>query len=133
MTWLDTNVFIRYLTADDPIKAARCERLFDKIAKGHEQVATHVVVIAEVIWVLTGRYGLPKIRVVDVLTPLISLDELHMDDKEDVLSALELFRSYPLDFVDALNVITMQTRGLRQIYSYDTDFEQIAGLRRVEP
>ena len=133
MTFLDTNVFIRYLTADDPAKAARCERLFDKVAKGREQVATHVVVIAEVIWVLTSRYGLPKTRVVDALTPLISLDGLQLDDKDHVLSALEIFRAKPIDFVDAVNIVVMQAIRVPDIYSYDTDFDRIPGLHRVEP
>lgn len=133
MTFLDTNIFIRYLTADDPVKAARCERLFDKVAKGHEQVVTHSVVIAEVIWVLTGRYGLPKARVVDALTPLVSLDGFQLHDKERMLSALELFRTKPIDFVDAVTVVTMQAIGVQPIYSYDTDFDRLPGLRRLEP
>jgi predicted nucleic acid-binding protein len=36
-------------------------------------------------------------------------------------------------FADAFNAAYMQARGLNEIYSWDTDFDAIAGLARVEP
>ena len=118
MTFLDTNVIVRYLTTDNPGKAARCERLFNHVARGQATLTTHVLVVAEVIWVLAGTYRLAKERVVDVLVRLLSLDGLRLDDKEGVLSALEVFRTKPIDFIDAYNAVWMQARGLEQIYSY---------------
>lgn len=134
MTFLDANVIIRYLTTDDPAKAARCERLFEKVAKGQETVVTHLLVVAEVIWVLTGAYRLPKERVVDALVPLLSMGGLRLDDRERVLSALGMFRIQPIDFVDAYNAVWMQEAvGVQRIYSYDTDFDHLPGLQRLEP
>jgi predicted nucleic acid-binding protein len=51
-----------------------------------------------------------------------------------VLRALELFGSTAsLDFGDAMLVAQSQQSRLRTIYSYDTDFDRVAGLRREEP
>ena len=133
MRFLDANIVIRYLIADDATKATRCERVFDKVAHGQETLMTHVLVVAEAIWVLTGTYRLKKERVVDALVGLLSWDGLLLDDKEGVLSALGIFRARAVDFVDAYYAVWMQARGLRQIYSYDKDFDLIPGLQRLEP
>jgi len=133
MRFLDANVVVRYLTDDRPAQAARCERVFDKVARGQETVVTHVLVIAEVIWVLTGAYRLAKERVVDALIRLLSMDGVMLDDKEHALSALGVFRTTPIDFVDAYNAMWMQAAGVQQIYSYDKDFDVIPGIQRVEP
>ena len=133
MTFLDSNVVIRYLTSDDAAKSTRCGAMFAKVAKGQEKLTTHVLVVAEVVWVLTGAYRIAKERVVDALVSLLSMDGLALDDKEGVLSALGLFRAKPIDFIDAYHAQIMQARGLRAIYSYDTDFDAIPGIRRIEP
>lgn len=133
MIFLDANIIVRFLAMDDAGKAARCEHLFNRVAHHHERLATNVLVVAEVVWVLTGEYGLAKERVVDALERLLSLDALVIEDKEDLLSALALYRTKPIDFIDAYNVLWMQTRRFRQLYSYDRDFDLIAGLQRVEP
>lgn len=39
----------------------------------------------------------------------------------------------PIDFIDAYNAAVMQARGLQTIYSYDTDFDRLSGIRRLEP
>ncbi|MDQ2783685.1 MAG: hypothetical protein M3Y58_01640 [Chloroflexota bacterium] len=38
--FLDTNILIRYLTNDDPDKAALALALLDRVAEGTEQVVT---------------------------------------------------------------------------------------------
>lgn len=133
MRFLDANVVIRYLIGDKPAQATQCERVFERVRRGHETLLAHVLVVAEVIWVLTGTYRLTKEEVVDALVQLLTMDGLRLDDKEGVLSALGLFRAKPIDFIDAYHAVWMQARGLDTIYSYDTDFDAIPGLTRREP
>src|SRR5688572_12750166 len=58
--FLDTNVFIRYLTRDDEKKAAACFELFQHVGRGEEQVTTCEAIVTEVVYVLSSRgsYGL---------------------------------------------------------------------------
>ena len=133
MTFLDANVIIRYLTMDEPAKAARCERFFDRAARGQEVLTTNILVIAEVVWVLAGVYRVAKERIVDALLPLISLDGVRVEAKGSVLAALGLFREKPIDFVDAYNAVWMQEADVKNIYSYDKDFDRLAGVERHEP
>lgn len=46
-SFLDANVFIRYLTNDDPAKADRVEKFLDLAASGKERLLTTEMVIAE--------------------------------------------------------------------------------------
>lgn len=133
MRFLDTNVILRYVLADDAHKAGRCERLWNRIAHGEEPVITHVLAIAEAVWVLTGRYELPKEQVVDALLRLLALDGFVLEDKDQVLWALGLYRSEPVDFIDAYHAAFMRGKRLKTVYSYDKHFDLIEGVHRIEP
>jgi predicted nucleic acid-binding protein len=50
--FVDTNVFLRFLTNDDPAKAKRAESLFRDALRGKIKLATSLLVIAEIIWTL---------------------------------------------------------------------------------
>ena len=56
-----------------------------------------------------------------------------MEAKERLLSALSLYRTEPIDFVDAYHASFMRERKLKAIYSYDSDFDILPGLQRLEP
>ena len=45
----------------------------------------------------------------------------------------ELYVDQEIDFIDAYNAAHMKKQRLSQIYSYDSDFDRIAGISRVEP
>jgi predicted nucleic acid-binding protein len=57
-----------------------------------------------------------------------------LEHKWAILRALELYAAERfLDFEDALAVAHMARRRIMEIVSYDTDFDRIAGITRVEP
>ena len=137
MKFLDTNVIIRFLTRDDPVKASACYRLFQRAATGAERLFTTEAIVAEVTYVLTSSrlpYQLTHREIRDRLIPIIALDGLMMPRKEACISALEIYASFPyLDFEDALAVAYMKQRGIEEIVSYDADFDRVAGIERTEP
>ena len=55
MEFLDANVFLRYLTRDDPVKAERCYELLQRLKRKEIQVITSESVLAEVVCVLTSH------------------------------------------------------------------------------
>jgi predicted nucleic acid-binding protein len=38
-----------------------------------------------------------------------------------------------LSYADAFNAAYMQSRGITEIYSWDTDFDRLPGITRIEP
>jgi predicted nucleic acid-binding protein len=131
--FLDTNVLLRYLTRDDEEKARLALALLTRVERGEEKVVTSPLVIFETVFTLQKRYGFPKEQIRDAVSDIISLRGLELSNKSLYIKALELFVSGKIPFTDAHAVAYMQSQGLDEIYSWDTDFDHIAGLRRVEP
>ncbi len=133
--FVDTNIFIRLLTGDDPEKAERCLLLFQRVQKGEAILHTSEAIIAEVAYVLASRatYRFPRGEVVAGLRPLLSLSGLRLDDKAMIFRALGLWESSNLDFEDCLAVAQMQKLGLEGIFSYDRGLDRVPGIIRQEP
>lgn len=136
MRLLDANIFLRHLTGDDSKKARACRDLFVRIRDGEEEATATEAVIAEVVFVLRSRkhYDVPAETVRDLLAPILSLSGLSLAHKTVHLRALDLMALHDaLDYEDALSVMHAKRQGIAEIYSYDSDFDPIEGLRRVEP
>ena len=63
--FVDTNIFLRYLTKDDPSKYERCRTMFKKALEGEIAISTSGMVIAELIWTLLSYYKVPKAEVIE--------------------------------------------------------------------
>lgn len=133
--FVDTNIFIRLLTGDEPQKTARCLFLFQQAQRGEVTLVTSEYIIAEVAYVLTSRatYRIPRAAVADALRPLLASAGLRVEHKESVLRALDLWEGSNLDFEDCLSVEHIRRAELDGIYSYDRDFDRVPGVRRLEP
>jgi predicted nucleic-acid-binding protein len=95
---VDTNVVVRLLVADDKRQAVRARRLFEA-----ESVALPKTVVLETEWVLRRLYDLDRRRVLDALTTLIALPNVHCEDEEVVRCALG-WALKGLDLADALHL-----------------------------
>jgi predicted nucleic acid-binding protein len=136
MRLLDTNLLIRYLTNDDPVKAQAVGRLLQAVKNGTEQVATTEVVIAEVTFVLSSPqlYNLSPADIVARLAPILRMRGIRMPRKRTVLRALVLYGQHPaFDFSHALLVAMAEQTGMTTILSYDHDFDSVPGITREEP
>ena len=136
MKFIDANVFLRFLTNDDPAKAVGCRRLFRALAAEREEATTCEAIIAEVVYILGSRdgYGLSHDMIRDRLRPVIEARGLRLPQKAVYLHALEIFATRPrLDYPDALCVAHMQAEDVSVILSYDRDFGRVGGIERAEP
>jgi len=131
--FVDTNVFLRYLTKDDLSKYDRCRTMFKKALEGEMTISTSGMVIAELIWTLLSYYKVPKAEVVEKVSVILGTENLFIPDKDALADALVLYARKNVDFIDAYNVVFMKNHGLREIYSYDEDFEIVEDVHRREP
>ena len=132
-TFVDTNIFLRYLTKDYPSKYEKCKEMFKKAVKGEIAITTSGMVIAELVWTLLSYYKVPKAEVIEKVTVIVGTKNLSIPDKRIVADALVLYGRKNIDFIDAYNAIFMRYHGLREIYSYDEDFELMEDIQRREP
>ena len=131
--FVDTNVFMRYLTRDDPAKYEKCREMFKRALKGEITISTSAMVIAELIWTLLSYYKVPKADVVEKISVIVGTENLFIPDKDVLADALVLYARKNIDFIDAYNAVSMRYHGLVEIYSYDEDFETVEGIKRTEP
>ena len=125
MKFLDANIFLRYLVADDSVKADACFTLFQRLNTGQDVATTSEAVIAEVAYVLRSRahYDLAPAEIEARLRPLLALRGLKLAHKRTYLSSLEIWNAYPkLDFEDALTVAHMDRLGLQDILHLNLEF-----------
>jgi predicted nucleic acid-binding protein len=135
MQFVDANIFIRHLTRDDPEKAKACFELFKRAQQNEITLTTSESVIAEVVYVLSSKqlYNLSREEIRAFLYPLLLLKGLRLTHRKTYLRALDLYAVYPIDFEDALVVAHMERQKIAEVYSYDEDFDRVAGIKRVEP
>ncbi len=136
MRLIDTNIIVRYLTGDDPAKAAACRLLLKRLETGEEQARLCEAHLTEVVYVLSARahYGLSHEEIRQRLLPILALKGLKLPRKKLYRRALDVYVLYPvLDFEDAVAVAYVEADGLEELYSYDRGFDRVATVARVEP
>lgn len=129
---LDTNVFLRFLTADQEQMAEDCRRLFERAEDGEFQLHTSHLALAEIVWTLQSYYRVPRGEVAAMLRDLLALRSLRVDQKEMLREVVDLYASTNVDFIDAYHALDARRRGMDRICSYDRDFDSL-GVDRVEP
>jgi predicted nucleic acid-binding protein len=130
---LDANVILRFLLADHPVQSPHCKAFFARLEAGQETVYLPDIVVADVVWTLTSFYRWPREQTRRFLTHVLSLRTVRTADRRRLVQALIVFAEQNIDFSDALVAAEMQAAGYQEIYSYDGDFDRVAGLTRIEP
>jgi predicted nucleic acid-binding protein len=135
MQFIDANVFLRFLTRDDPVKAERVKALLERAQRGEVTLCTSESVITELVFVLSSPklYKLSREEIHSVLSPIVGLKGLKLPSRKALLRALDLFATTSMDFVDALAVAQMEVGRITEIYSYDEHFDSLRGITRLEP
>ena len=132
--FLDTNILLRYFTRDDEEKAQRALGLLTRVEQGQERIETLPTVIFETIFTLQSFYQVPRPQIRELLLPILHLRGLRLARKDLLRQALDLYVERPgLSFADAYHAAFLLQRPGAEIYSWDTDFDRIPGITRVEP
>ncbi len=117
--FVDTNVFLRFLTNDDPAKAKRAEVLFRDAVRGKIRLATSLLVITEIVWTLESFYKLEKPDIAAKVEKILNTPNLECPETPLIFMALDLYVHENIDFVDAYHGFYMREQGLTQILTYD--------------
>ncbi len=133
MKLVDTNIFLRLLLWDDSVKAVACKKLFERTLKNKEILITTPLVIAEIVWVLEKTYKYPKSKIADAVLTILATENIQIENKNVLMESVGLYKLKNIDFIDAFNVVTMYEHDASVIYSYDSDFDKLAGIKRQEP
>ncbi len=132
--FVDTNVFIRYLTNDDPDKADRVDQLLEKAAHGAVLLITTELVLAEVVWVLESFYGLKRDTIGSMVKAILATPGLKIINGSLVEKAIDYYLLHNIDFVDGYIAAVMEKKKIDTILSYDKKhLSRISSVNRKEP
>ena len=133
--FVDTTIFLRYLTAD-PERYNACLALFQQAERNQVHLVTSEAIIAEIVYVLSSskHYQLSRQQIRVALSRLLLLPGLKMINRNTPLRALALYAQHAsLDFEDCLAVAHLEQLEVKQIYSYDDQFDHVDNVERLEP
>jgi uncharacterized protein len=132
--FVDTNLFIRYLTNDDQVKAERVELLLKEAAAGKVRLVTAEMVIAEVVWVLESYYQLTSGEVAPLVRAILATSGLEVLNAPLVARAVEHYETKHVDFIDGYIAAVMEKQRITDLYSFDRKhLSRIGEISRKEP
>jgi predicted nucleic acid-binding protein len=135
--YVDASVFVHaYLKprrelrpGEEKIKK-RARAIVARINRG-EPVLLSAVHFAEIANILEDWMALKDAQAIQL--GLATMDNIRLIPvtRSDLLDALALAAETEVGTTDALAVVLMEREGTTDIYSFDRDFDQFEGLRRV--
>lgn len=132
--FVDTNVFLRFLTNDDPGKARRAQQLFERAVAGESTLRTSLLVVAEIVWTLESYYELDRADIADKIAKILNTPNLRCEAAAIVRQAVDLYAERNIDFIDAFHACALQAEGATRIVTFDRKhFRRVDWLEIVEP
>ena len=138
MRFLDANVFIyayykpkKQLTQKEKQMKDHAKKIISEVSQGKEEVMMTVVHLSEAANIL--KHGMPLEQLTNVILGLFMLDnvKVHGVSREVYFAATELGDDLKLDPNDALAVDVMRLNNIKEIYSFDEDFDKIEEISRL--
>lgn len=138
MRFLDANVFIyAYYKSRrrlDPIALAMkkiAKDIISKIESGEEKVVTTVVHLSEIANIIKYAVGIDVIS--RLLMRILELENVKVIgvDVEDYRSAVTEALLLNIDPNDSLAVITCRKLGIKEIITFDKDFDKVKDIKRI--
>lgn len=119
--FIETSVFIRFLTADNTSKFNDCLKFFEKIEEGKIRPYTSNIVILEILFLLVKFYKFPKERVLEDIEKILSLRNITLIEKTETKKALSMLKTYNVkNYADCF--IALQVPHNTALVSFDHDF-----------
>ena len=110
--FVDSNVFLRFFTADDPKQQAEAQEIFTKAKAGEYELFCGPPVFFEIAWVLNSRYKVSLEEIMDKLESILTIPNLHVFDDEYVKRAIALARESNQSYPDAYIAIVAQDKHI---------------------
>jgi predicted nucleic-acid-binding protein len=133
MRGLDTNILVRFLTADEPTQSEAARQLIETAEATDERLHVSTLVLAELVWVLRGgRYALPRNAVADAVEALLDASVFEIQDRDLVRSAVTTFRDGPADFSDYLIGEHNRRAGCTSTLTFDRRLAKAEGFEGLD-
>jgi predicted nucleic-acid-binding protein len=132
--FVDTNLFVRYLTDDDAEKADRVEALLGEASEGRVRLVTADLVLVELVWVLESSYDLKPVEIAPMIRSILATPGMEVINGALLAKALDHYEGNNIDIVDGYIAALMEKLNITDIYSFDRKhLSRLKRLKRIEP
>jgi predicted nucleic-acid-binding protein len=132
--FVDTNLFLRYLTNDIPAQADAVEKVLRRSATGEFSLITNTLVIAEIIWTLESFYKLDRVRIKEMVLSILNTPGLEVAESNLILTAIFDYTDKNVDFIDAFNAAWAMDQGIIKVYTFDRKhFNRLGSITSYVP
>ena len=129
MEALDTNILVRIATRDDDSQLKKVERLMSDNFSAKNPAWVSIIVLAELAWVLTRRYGYLRPDVGAFLRQLLHTASIRVEDHALAEHAIDLFLNSAADFSDCLILARNQSRSISPTHTLDHKAAKLEGFQ----
>jgi len=112
---IDTNILVRFLTADDK---QQYDLAVDLISKNQE-IFVSITVMMELEWVLRSAYKVKKDEIAKAFKGLLELEHLVFENELQLSQAITYYEG-GLDFADAIH--TLSAKSCDRFFTFDKKF-----------
>lgn len=124
--FIDTNIFLRFLTVDDEGQHEKSVRLFESARRGECRLVAGPPVLFELAWTLRAAYKTPKDRVLEILSAVFATPGMTLTDAPLVADALTLASATGAEFADAYVAVSSRTAGCTGVATFNRkDFARL--------
>ncbi len=127
--WVDANAVLRLLTGQPEAQAQAAAALMARADAGELRLRICPLVVAEVVWVLTSAYDVPRAGVAEVLTSFLASGGLVVEERMLLVAALAHMAKQGVDFVDACLAAKARLSGA-PVATFDRDCDRL-GVERL--
>jgi predicted nucleic-acid-binding protein len=119
MRIVDANIVLRYILGDRAELSGKAKEIVE-----NNVVTVPIEVLCEVVFVLSGVYGVSRIDISSTLIDFFEQTNCMLPHRGAVLKGLELFSENKLDFVDCLLAgYSMIERT--EVYTFDQKLQKL--------
>lgn len=119
MTFVDTNIFLRFLLQDIQDQYLEAKEIFKKGAKNKSDLITSTVVIFEVFWVLNSFYDYNRLQLIQVMKAILSMTFVKLDERILLQESLKLYHETNLSLGDCYNLIYANNSKAKDFKTFD--------------
>lgn len=132
--FVDTNLFVRYLTDDDAEKADRVEALLGEASEGRVRLVTADLVLVELVWVLESSYDLKPVEIAPMIRSILATPGMEVINGTLLAEALDHYEGNNIDIVDGYIAALMEKLNITDVYSFDRKhLSRLKSLKQIEP
>ena len=129
MEALDTNILVRIATRDDAAQLRKVQKLMHTNFSAANPAWVSIVVLTELAWVLTRRYGYARPDVGAFLHQLLHTSSICVEDHAIAGKAVDLFLKSTADFSDCLILARNESRSISPTHTLDRKAAKLAGFQ----